>query len=261
MKYFLKTLTYPLYKKGGRNKQGRITVYGRGGGVRKRYRFIDFKRTLFPRLSAVVKTIERETNRTSYISLIIWTNGFITYVLATENLNIGTIIYNDNRNLSKFNLASSSRLKYVPNGALIHNISLASNKNGQIIRAAGGSALLLKGAPLKYSHFKRIKLKSGELKLIHELNMATIGVISNSSHHLKKLNKAGQTRHIGRVPRSRASAKNPVDHPMGGRTKGGSQETNKNGLILKGSSKPHKFHKKNKNFILIGHRKNKFLKR
>jgi len=212
-----KSLLASKKRKSGRNNLGRITTRHLGGGHKKRYRIIDFKRDKFG-IPGKIKTVEYDPNRTARIALVVYADGEKRYIIAPEGIKVGDeIISGESVDIK---VGNTLPLKNIPLGTLIHNIELKPLKGGQLIRSAGGSATLM----AKEGAFTHIKLRSGEVRLIHQECFATIGQVSNSEHSLIKLGKAGKSRYLGRRPTVRGVAMNPVDHPHGGgegKTSGG----------------------------------------
>ena len=213
----VKALTEGLTKKGGRNTTGRITARRIGGGHKRRYRVIDFKRRKFD-VAATVERIEYDPNRTAFIALLKYEDGEQAYILAPQRLGVGdTVIAADRADVKPGN---AMPLKNVPIGTIIHNIELKPGKGGQMARSAGTYAQLV-GRDMAYA---QVKLGSGELRLVRGECMATIGAVSNPDKSNIKLGKAGRKRWLGKRPSVRGVAMNPVDHPHGGgegRTSGG----------------------------------------
>ena len=225
-----KSLTEDLRRSGGRNSHGRMTSRRRGGGHKKLYRIIDFKRTK-DGVPGKVLSIEYDPNRTARIALIEYADKERRYILAPVGLTIGMTVMSGTG--SEVQVGNALPIREIPLGAQIHNIELARNRGGQIVRSAGGYATLM----AKEGEFANVKLPSGEVRLIHTGNYATIGQIGNIEHENISLGKAGRNRWLGRRPASRAVAKNPVDHPMGGgegKSSGGRQPTSRNGQQAKG---------------------------
>ncbi len=225
-----KSLTEDLRRSGGRNSHGRMTSRRRGGGHKKLYRLIDFKRDK-DGIEGKVLSIEYDPNRTARIALIEYADKERRYILAPVGLTIGMTVTSGTG--SEIQPGNALPIKEIPLGAQIHNIELSRNRGGQIVRTAGGYAILM----AKEGEFANIKLPSGEVRLIHVGNYATIGQIGNLEHENISLGKAGRNRWLGRRPASRAVAKNPVDHPMGGgegKSSGGRQPTSRNGQQAKG---------------------------
>ncbi|HOJ50036.1 MAG TPA: 50S ribosomal protein L2 [Spirochaetota bacterium] len=211
-----KSLTKGKKSSSGRNSAGRITVRRRGGGHKRKYRFVDFKREK-RNIKAIVKTIEYDPNRTSYISLVEYEDGEKRYILTPYGIQVGSeIIAGEN---VKPEIGNALPLKNIPVGMDIHNIELYKNRGGQIVRAAGSSAQVVS----KEGEYCSVKLPSGEVRLIHKDCYATIGRVSNIDNSEVVLGKAGRSRWMGMRPKVRGTVMNPVDHPHGGgegRTKG-----------------------------------------
>lgn len=223
-------LSLKFFHKGGRNNKGRITVWHRGGGNKKVYRIIDFKRSLF-NIPALVLKIKYDPNRTSKIALICYKNGIISYILAPKNLKVGNIIYSGSS--SDFSTGNALPIGSIPTGNHVHNIELKPGKGGQLMRAAGTSALIIK----KDNRFVLVRLSSGKFFSVSPHAMCTIGTVSNESHQNVKLRKAGQSRWRNRKPVVRGMAMNPIDHPHGGgegRSKGGRHPVTPWGKLTKG---------------------------
>jgi len=204
-----KSLTAPLKKSGGRNNTGRITSRHRGGGHKRRYRIIDFKRNKFD-IPATVKTIEYDPNRSCRIALVEYTDGETRYILAPSKLKVGqTVVSGANAELQDGNALPLAK---IPAGMFIHNIELKPGKGGQIVRSAGTSAQLA-GFDGNYA---QIKLPSGEIRMVLSRCLATIGSLGNADHENIVHGEAGRKRWMGIRPQSRGMAMNPIDHPMGG---------------------------------------------
>jgi len=204
-----KSLVVTLNKRSGRNNQGKITVRHHGGGAKRKYRIIDFKRNK-DGVAGRVATIEYDPNRTANIALIHYLDGEKRYILAPKGLEVGmTIESGDNADIK---VGNAKTLKTIPVGTMIHNIELAPNKGGQLVRSAGTSAQIL-GREEKYV---LVKLASGEVRRILGTCRATIGTVGNEYHELVNIGKAGRNRHKGIKPTVRGSVMNPVDHPHGG---------------------------------------------
>lgn len=204
-----KSLTKYYHRAKGRNNQGRITTRHKGGGHKRLYRLIDFKRkkTNFP---GIVKSIEYDPNRNSYIALISYLNGEKAYILHPENLKIGDeIISGEN---VEIRIGNSLPLANIPLGTEIHNIELYPGKGGQFARSAGTSAKIL----AKENQYVILKLRSKEIRYFHKNCLATIGRLSNVDYYNLRLGKAGRSRWLGIRPTVRGSVMNPVDHPHGG---------------------------------------------
>ncbi|MES2621542.1 MAG: 50S ribosomal protein L2 [Bacteroidota bacterium] len=204
-----KSLLAPMKASGGRNSKGRMTMRYMGGGHKQRYRIIDFKRDKFDVPGKVV-SVEYDPIRTAHIALIQYPDGEKRYILAPNGLKVGQSVLSSKT--AEPDLGNTLPLSEIPLGAIIHNLELAPGKGGTIVRSAGASAQLL----AKEDRFAVIKLPSGETRKIHMTCLATIGTVSNADHNLQSLGKAGRKRWLGRRPRTRPVAMNPVDHPMGG---------------------------------------------
>lgn len=213
----VKNLTEGLKKTGGRNNKGRITTRHIGGGHARRYRIVDFKRNKFD-MTAVVERLEYDPNRTAFIALIKYEDGTQAYILAPQRLEVGDkVVAGDKVDVKPGN---TMRLKNIPVGTIVHNVEMKVGKGGQIARSAGTYVQLV-GRDAGYA---QIKLSSGELRLVPQDCLATIGAVSNADHTNVKLGKAGRKRWLGVRPTVRGVVMNPVDHPHGGgegRTSGG----------------------------------------
>ncbi len=204
-----KPLTSPAKKSSGRNFQGRITSFQRGGGHKRQYRELDFKRNKFD-IPATVATIEYDPNRSARIALLNYADGEKRYILAPDGLKVGDkVMSGDNVEVA---LGNSLPIKFIPVGTIVHNIELKPKGGGKIARAAGASTQIT----AKEGKYAQVKMNSGEIRLISIECMATIGRVGNSEHELIVLGKAGRNRHLGRRPVVRGVAMNPVDHPHGG---------------------------------------------
>lgn len=207
-----KSLLVSMKNNSGRNNQGKITVRHHGGGYKKKYRVIDFKRDKLDKV-ATVKTIEYDPNRTSFISLVSYEDGEKRYIIAPKDIKVGDKIIASKKQID-IKIGNSLPISLIPEGTFIHNIELYPGKGGQMIRSAGSSAQILgKDETGKYM---LVKLSSGEVRKIPNDCMATIGVVSNEDHNLVVIGKAGKSRHMGIRPTVRGSAMNPNDHPHGG---------------------------------------------
>lgn len=204
-----KSLLVKLNKKAGRNNQGKITVRHQGGGAKRKYRIIDFKRNK-DGIPGRVATIEYDPNRTANIALIHYADGEKRYILAPKGLKVGMELESGAE--ADIKVGNALPLKNIPVGSTIHNIELAPNKGGQLVRSAGTSAQIL-GREEKYV---LVKLASGEVRKILATCRATLGEVGNEDHELVNIGKAGRTRHKGVRPTVRGSVMNPVDHPHGG---------------------------------------------
>ena len=204
-----KSLLKPLKKNSGRNSYGRITVRHRGGGNRRKYRVIDFKRTKFD-VKATVKTLEYDPNRSAHIALLEYADGEKAYILAPVGLKVGdTVVAGPTADIKPGNALP---LTNIPVGTFIHNVELYPGKGGQLARAAGNAAQLM----AKECVYALLRLPSGELRNVPVQCMATVGQVGNLDHENVKIGKAGRTRHMGIRPTVRGSVMNPNDHPHGG---------------------------------------------
>lgn len=204
-----KKLVVPLKKSGGRNNTGRITSRHRGGGHKRNYRIIDFKRNKI-NIPATVKTIEYDPNRTARIALLQYEDGEYRYILAPNKVKVGDVIIAGPD--AEYKDGNALPLKRIPVGLFIHNIEMKPGKGGQIARSAGASVQLVANE----GKFATLKMPSGELRMIPNDCYATLGTVSNSDHENVLLGKAGRSRWLGIRPQTRGMAMNPVDHPMGG---------------------------------------------
>jgi large subunit ribosomal protein L2 len=204
-----KSLCVSLKKTAGRNSQGKITVRHIGGGSRRLYRVIDFKRKKDD-IPAVVKTIEYDPNRTANIALLCYADGEKAYILAPNGLKVGMKIMNGAN--AEVRIGNCLPLEKIPIGTMIHNIELYPGKGGQLVRAAGNSAQLM----AKEGKYATLRLPSGEMRMVPIICRATIGQLGNIDHELINIGKAGRKRHMGIRPTVRGSVMNPNDHPHGG---------------------------------------------
>ena len=205
-----KRLTVGKKRLSGRNSAGQMVVMRRGGGAKRLYRIIDFKRTAFLGQKAEVSSIEYDPNRTAYIALIQYEIGEKSYIIAPAGLVKGDTVSCDEKTLVK--TGNRMKIKNIPASTQIHNIELVSGRGGQLCRSAGGFATLL-GVDGKYA---QLRMPSGETRKVLAENYATIGIVSNVDHANIKIGKAGRVRLMGRRPTVRGKAKNPCDHPHGG---------------------------------------------
>ena len=204
-----KRLLDAIARTGGRNNRGRLTAKRRGGGHRKQYRIIDFKRNK-DGVEAKVASVEYDPNRSANIALLVYGDGEKRYILSPDGLGVGDRVTSGDQ--AEIRTGNSLPIKLIPEGTQVHNIELRCGKGGQMARSAGASAQLM----AKEGSYATLKLSSGEVRLVGVSCRATIGVVGNSEHANVSYGKAGRTRWIGRRPRVRAVAMNPVDHPMGG---------------------------------------------
>lgn len=240
----VKSLTKGLAKTGGRNNLGRITSWHRGGGHKKLYRIIDFKRSKCD-IFATVERIEYDPNRTAFIALIKFDDGEHCYILAPQKLNVGDRIISSNT--ADIKIGNTLPLNNVPVGTVLHNVEMKPGKGGQIARSAGSSVDLVG----KDSGYAQIKMRSGEVRVVPLECKATIGVVSNPDQKNINLGKAGRSRWLGRRPVVRGVAMNPVDHPHGGgegKTSGGRHPVTPWGFLTKG--KKTRKNKRTAKFIL-----------
>jgi len=204
-----KSLLAPLPKKAGRNNQGKITVRHHGGGHKKQYRIIDFKRNK-DNVPAKVATIEYDPNRSANIALLHYADGEKRYIIAPKELQVGQVVVSGPE--ADIKIGNALPLANIPVGTLIHNIELKPGKGGQLVRSAGASAQVLG----KEGKYVLVRLKSGEVRMILATCRATIGEVGNEQHGLVNIGKAGRTRWLGKRPTVRGSVMNPNDHPHGG---------------------------------------------
>lgn len=204
-----KSLLAPLPKKAGRNNQGKITVRHHGGGHKKQYRIIDFKRNK-DNVPAKVATIEYDPNRSANIALLHYVDGEKRYIIAPKDLQVGQVVVSGPE--ADIKIGNALPLANIPVGTLIHNIELKPGKGGQLVRSAGASAQVLG----KEGKYVLVRLKSGEVRMILATCRATIGEVGNEQHGLVNIGKAGRTRWLGKRPTVRGSVMNPNDHPHGG---------------------------------------------
>ena len=209
-----KSLVRPLKKSGGRDNHGHIAMRRRGGGHKRRYRIIDFKRNKFG-VPAVVREIEYDPNRSARIALVQYEDGEKRYILHPKGLSVSDTIVSGPG--SDIRLGNALPLKEIPLGTAVHNIELKIAKGGQLARSAGMSAQVV----AKEGDYVTLKLGSSEVRMVHGNCLATIGEVGNAEHELVSWGKAGKTRWLGRRPKVRGEVMNPVDHPHGGRTRGG----------------------------------------
>jgi large subunit ribosomal protein L2 len=210
----VKTLTEGLRKNGGRNNTGRITVRHQGGGHKRRYRMVDFKRRKFD-VPATVERLEYDPNRTAFIALIRYKDGEQAYILAPQRLGVGdSVVAGERVDILPGN---AMPIKNIPVGTIIHNVEMKIGKGGQLARSAGSYVQLIG----KDSGRVQVRLSSGEVRSLPDQCMATIGAVSNPDHQNINIGKAGRKRWMGIRPTVRGEVMNPVDHPHGGRTRGG----------------------------------------
>ncbi len=244
-----KSLLRPLRKTGGRNNHGHVTLRFRGGGHRRAYRIIDFKRTK-DGIPAVVASIEYDPNRSSNIALLNYRDGEKRYIIASLGLKVGDELMSGDK--AEIRVGNSLSLKNIPLGTLVHNIELVAGKGGQMARGAGTYAQLV----AKESSYAQLKLPSGEVRLVRQECRATIGQVGNVDHENVSIGKAGRSRWLGRRPHVRGVVMNPVDHPMGGgegKSSGGRHPCSPWGKPAKGGKTRRK--KKSDDYIVTKRKK------
>jgi large subunit ribosomal protein L2 len=226
-----KALTEPIKRTGGRNSKGRTTVWFRGGGHKRRYRAIDFRRDKRD-VPARVTAIEYDPNRSARIALLAYADGDKRYILAPEGMKVGqAVVAGESADILPGNALP---LKAIPAGTMIHNLELRKGKGGQLVRSAGAAAQLV----AKEGDYAQVKLPSGEVRQVHVDCVATIGQVGNIDHKNVSLGKAGRARWLGRRPHNRGVSMNPIDHPHGGgegRTSGGRHPVTPWGKPTKGA--------------------------
>ena len=224
-----KSLLAPMKRSGGRNNSGRMTMRYIGGGHKKRYRIVDFKREKFG-MEATVSTIEYDPNRTARIALVVYADGEKRYIIAPNGLNVGDKIVSGKDAAPE--VGNTLFLSDIPLGTIIHNIELRPGQGAVMARSAGAYAQLV----AREGKYAILRLPSGETRMVLVTCLATIGVVTNSERGLERSGKAGRSRWLGRRPRTRGVAMNPVDHPMGGgegKSSGGHPRS-RNGIPAKG---------------------------
>ena len=249
----VKKLTAGLTGNGGRNNFGRITARRRGGGHKRRYRMVDFKRQKFD-VTATIERLEYDPNRTAFIGLIKYEDGELGYILAPQRLSVGDQVVSGER--CDIKPGNAMPMKNIPVGTIIHNIEMKPGKGGQIARAGGTYAQLI-GRDQGYA---QLKLTSGELRMVRGECMATIGAVSNPDQANIKIGKAGRKRWLGKRPSVRGVAMNPVDHPHGGgegRTSGGRHPVTPWGKPTKGKRTRKRNAQSNRLIIRSRHAKKK----
>ncbi|MGK2896883.1 MAG: 50S ribosomal protein L2 [Candidatus Makana argininalis] len=205
----LTTLIKPMHKSGGRNNKGKITTRHIGGGHKKKYRVLDFKR-IKDNIEALVERIEYDPNRSANIALILYKDGIRSYILSPKGLQIGDRI-NSGTNIPIL-VGNTLPMENIPIGSIVHNIELKPGKGGQIARSAGSYVQIIS----RENYYVTVRLRSGEIRKILSKCRATLGEVGNSEHSLKSLGKAGSNRWLGKRPTVRGTAMNPIDHPHGG---------------------------------------------
>jgi large subunit ribosomal protein L2 len=209
-----KSLTEPLKKSGGRDNHGHISMRRRGGGHKRKYRVIDFKRNKHG-MPATVTQIEYDPNRSARIALVKYADGELRYIIHPKGLSVGDAVTSGPG--ADVRTGNAMPLKEVPLGTAVHNVEITPGKGGQMARSAGTSLQVV----AKEGDYVTLRMASTEMRLVHGNCLATIGEVGNSEHELKSAGKAGATRWAGRRPKVRGEVMNPVDHPHGGRTRGG----------------------------------------
>jgi len=226
-----KPLLQPLKKSGGRNAHGRITSRFRGGGNKRAYRQIDFKRNKIG-VPGEVESLEYDPNRTAFISLIKYRDGERRYILAPQGITVGQMVVSSNEQADILP-GNAMPIRFIPLGTVIHNIEMRPGKGGQIAKSAGSRAQIL----AKEGDYAQVRMPSSEIRRIHLECRATVGEVSNPDHQNIKIGKAGRKRWMGRKPHVRGTAMNPIDHPHGGgegKAKGGRHPVSPSGIPTKG---------------------------
>ena len=238
----VKALTEGQTKNGGRNNTGRVTVRWQGGGHKQRYRLVDFKR-LKTEMPAVVERLEYDPNRTAFIALIKYEDGELAYILAPQRLNVGdAVIASEKADIKPGNALPIGN---IPVGTIVHNVELKIGKGGQLARSAGTYVQIVG----RDQDYVILRLSTSEQRLVHGRCMATVGAVSNPDNMNTTIGKAGRQRWRGRMPHNRGITMNPVDHPHGGRTKGGGHWTTPWGFPTKG--KKTRKNKRTTKFIVV----------
>ncbi|MBI4082712.1 MAG: 50S ribosomal protein L2 [Candidatus Lambdaproteobacteria bacterium] len=225
-----RALLEPLPRRGGRNNQGRISTRHQGGGHKRQYRIIDFKRDKRG-VPGKVATIEYDPNRTARISLVHYADGEKRYIITPDGLKVGDVITSGEG--AEIKVGNALPLRNIPPGTMVHNVELKPGKGGQLARSAGSSVQLV----ARDQGYAQIKLRSGEIRMVRQECMATIGAVGNAEHANIEVGKAGRSRWLGIRPTVRGTAMNPIDHPHGGgegRTKGGRHPVSPWGVPTKG---------------------------
>ncbi len=249
-----KTLVEGLNKKGGRNNHGRITMRRRGGGAKRLYRMVDFKRRKYDMTAEVVR-IEYDPNRTAFIALVQYEDGEKSYIIAPQRLSVGDKVISSLKG-ADVKPGNCMPLRTMPVGTIIHNVEMKPEKGGQIARSAGAYCQLVG----RDGGHAQLRLKSGEMRLVPDRCLATVGAVSNQDHMNENLGKAGRKRWLGKRPSVRGVAMNPVDHPHGGgegRTSGGRHPVTPWGKPTKGARTRKKNKPSDKMIIRSRHLKKK----
>jgi len=226
-----KALLVRLTRSGGRNNKGHLSMRNRGGGFRKMYRIIDYRRDKLD-IPGVVETTEYDPNRSAFISLVKYRDGERRYILTPLDLKVGQAIVSSDQVVDILP-GNATLLRNLPLGTIVHNVELQRNKGGQIVRTAGAGAQIL----AKEGEFAQLRLPSSEIRKVHLFCRATIGQVGNLDHQNVEIGKAGRSRWVGRKPHVRGTAMNPVDHPHGGgegKAKGGRHPVSPEGIPTKG---------------------------
>jgi large subunit ribosomal protein L2 len=226
-----KALLVRLTKSGGRNNKGHLSMRNRGGGFRKMYRIVDYRRDKLD-IPGIVETMEYDPNRSAFISLIKYRDGERRYILTPLDLKVGQSIVSSDQ-VVDIVPGNATLLRNLPLGTIVHNVELQKDKGGQIVRTAGAGAQIL----AKEGEFAQLRLPSSEIRKVHLFCRATIGQIGNLDHQNVQIGKAGRSRWLGRKPHVRGTAMNPVDHPHGGgegKAKGGRHPVSPEGIPTKG---------------------------
>ena len=226
-----KALLVRLTRSGGRNNKGHLSMRNRGGGFRKMYRIIDYRRDKLD-IPGVVETTEYDPNRSAFISLVKYRDGERRYILTPLDLKVGQAVVSSDQVVDILP-GNATLLRNLPLGTIVHNVELQRNKGGQIVRTAGAGAQIL----AKEGEFAQLRLPSSEIRKVHLFCRATIGQIGNLDHQNIEIGKAGRSRWMGRKPHVRGTAMNPVDHPHGGgegKAKGGRHPVSPEGIPTKG---------------------------
>jgi len=240
-----KALLTPNPKKAGRNNQGRITMRRRGGGHKRRYRQVDFRREK-DGVPGRVASVEYDPNRSAWIALVVYADGEKRYILAPSGVTAGTVL--DSGPAAEYQVGNCLPLSQIPLGTLVHNVELTPGKGGQLARSAGSGCQLL----AREGRYAALRMPSGEMRRVLVTCRATIGTVGNEDHTNVKLGKAGRSRWLGRRPKVRGVAMNPVDHPHGGgegRTSGGRHPVTPWGVPTKGHRTRKKKHRTDKYII------------
>lgn len=245
-----KALTSGKKSTGGRNSKGRLSVWHKGGGHKRRYRQIDFKRQK-DGVEGIIKTIEYDPNRSAFIALVSYLDGEYRYILAPQKLKVGDRVQSGDE--SPIKVGNTLPMARMPIGTQVHNIELRPGRGGQIVRSAGTSAVITS----RVGDYISLKLPSSEVRRVHSSCRATIGVVSNRDHNRVSIGKAGRSRWLGKRPTVRGVVMNPVDHPHGGgegRTSGGRHPVSRTGVPTKGF-KTRKKRKYSDKFIVARRKK------